>query len=357
MKVAIVGAGLAGLSCAYGLRRYGITADVFEKQSQIGSPFEHAGLTLRLFDSTPISPVKYLKRKYGLEITPLFPLTGITMYGPTQKTLITGKKLGSVILRSGKKNSLENQIAAHARIPITLNTDIEIKKIKNDYEHIVVATGNGSPAKDLGLWTTTFNAQIRVAMVIGKFETGAIQMWVNTNYSKNCYCYLLPINTKQATLSLTVNDAGNDELDFYWKEFLLDTGIDYKITETWDAEQNIGYPSSVQVENIYFAGYSAGLVDDFIGIGAVNSIESGLLAARAIAKNQNYAELIQPLIQEVRTLHEFRKVLNTFENADFDRLVAFLGLPGIKHFIYKNPLFRVWKGAFAARLYNRLKYQ
>jgi len=36
MRVAIIGAGLAGLSCAHELERYGVSPVIFEKNSYIG---------------------------------------------------------------------------------------------------------------------------------------------------------------------------------------------------------------------------------------------------------------------------------------------------------------------------------
>lgn len=43
MKIAIIGAGLSGLSCALELERNGIIANVFERDSSTGWPFSEVG--------------------------------------------------------------------------------------------------------------------------------------------------------------------------------------------------------------------------------------------------------------------------------------------------------------------------
>lgn len=46
MKIAIIGAGLAGLSCAIVLEKQGIIPDIFEKTGFIGDREPHVGADL-----------------------------------------------------------------------------------------------------------------------------------------------------------------------------------------------------------------------------------------------------------------------------------------------------------------------
>jgi digeranylgeranylglycerophospholipid reductase len=353
MNVAIIGAGIAGLSCAYELERYGIKPDIYEKNNQLGNLFEHTVCALRITDKIAQNPQKYFKKKYGLTIKPLFPLTEIHMLSQKKQALITGGVLGHVFKQGKENHSIENQIARVVTSPIYFNADVDFSTLRNNYDFVVCANGTGKYAKELNSWEIKLITHSRIAKVLGNFNPGTIKMWVNTEYSKNCYCYLLPTSSKEANLVLSLNTATHRELDFYWKEFLLDAEIDYVITETWDAEFEIGHPTTVQIENIYFVGNAGGFIDDFLGFGVLKSVESGLLAGRAIAKGLDYNELVKPLRKNIQKLHQYRDAVNSLDNKGYDRLITCLGLPVIKHIIYKNPLYLLQQNTNLFRLHKR----
>lgn len=75
MRVAIIGAGLSGLSCANRLKKYGITPIVFEKKSRVGGALCSACINLRFFSNSVVDPFVYLKNKYdfkSLQASPIF---------------------------------------------------------------------------------------------------------------------------------------------------------------------------------------------------------------------------------------------------------------------------------------------
>jgi len=355
MKVAIIGAGISGLSCAFELEKYGVVPDIFEKNHYVGNFFNHNIVSMKIFSCPARYPIKYFRKKYKLNLEPLFPLNKIIMKSSSKSTTIDGSVFGHVFKSGSQSYSIENQIKSNVKAPIFFDTLVNFKDIQHEYDVIVAATGDGCIAKELGIWNIGTQIQVRSATVVSKFETGFVKMWLNTDYSKNCYCYLVPNSEKEASLIMALNNSSLSELDYYWKEFLLKEEVNYPITETRDSEYSTGYPDFLQIGNIYFTGNSAGTIDDLLGFGAFRAIESGILLARAIIKDLDYSKLLKPLLEDVKHLHEFRKLLDTFDNNDYDRLVTFLGLPGIKQFIYKNPFFSVKHYAFAVKLLNRIK--
>ncbi len=60
MKVAIIGAGLAGLSCAHELEKYGVRPVIYEKNSYIGEQISHVSAILEIINRPIKDVVKYL---------------------------------------------------------------------------------------------------------------------------------------------------------------------------------------------------------------------------------------------------------------------------------------------------------
>ncbi|MCX7921694.1 MAG: NAD(P)-binding protein [Clostridia bacterium] len=354
MKVAIIGAGVSGLSCAFELKKHGVVPTIFECKSHIGDILEYTGVWPRIMQKGLFDPLNYIRNKYGLQLNPLSPLRQMSMYSPNNKAVVRGN-LGYTFKRGMETYSLENQIASQTGITITYDSYRNINDLRDDFEFIIVATGNKRDAEELGVWTTTFSAQVRIAKVLGNFTPGRVKIWFNTKFANNAYAYLVPNGEKEATLTLIVNGITYHEMDFYWKEFLNNSQISYPIIETSDAEHNCGFVYPLYKDNVYFVGNTAGMTDDLLGFGAFNAIESGINAARAMVQKLDYNQLMQTNVQNVKQLHEFRKAINTLDNSEYDKLIAFLGNTAVKRLIYNNPLFRVNQAAFLVELYNNFK--
>ncbi len=360
MNVAIVGAGLSGLACAYGLNMFGIKATIFEKSDQICQDFDVTTLVLKQFyNSYWSNPFKYLKKKYKLDLYPISEINRIIINGP-QKKLESSGNLGFSCQKGAAPDSIENQIFNKlTNYEIYFSTLIEdLDGLSNKFDHVVVATGDNKFAKLYTSWVNVLNSYTRIANLNGDFDIKEVQVWFNTEYSKKGFGYLIPNSHKKAYLSLSVDNISYPELDHYWNKFLsiLNLSFTRGITETKDIEYNLGSLSKHYIDNIYFIGNSAGAIDCFLGFGNINAIETGILAAHAIALNKNYDELIVPITKNIEKINVFRKSLEYFDNSTFDILITLLGTPGIKQLVYKNPFFRAKHLGGIAKLYNKLKH-
>jgi len=349
--VAIIGAGLSGLSCAIELERHNIRPIIFEKRAHVGEPLDYSAIWPRVVNRPIMDPLKYLRKEYNLDLKPINQLKRMIMLSPKSSAIERGS-LGYIFRRGYPNFSLEKQLLNILNNSINFDKFVEIEDIEKEFDYIIVAAATDIIPKKLGVWTDTFNAQVRIATVLGRFNPSEVTMWMDAKYAKNGLCYLLPNSKKEANLVQAVNGIATYELDYYWKEFLFTEDIQYRISHTIDCEHDCGFVKSRQVGKVLFVGNSAGFTDDLIGCGGLNAIESGMLAARAIVYGKDYNTLSMSIFKEIERLHEFRKAMNTLDNSEINILVGFLGTPIIKNVIYNNPFFKISKASKGARLAN-----
>ena len=354
MKVAIIGAGLSGMACAYVMKNHGIIPTLFERKGYIGEILELPAIQFNIFNTIVKDPVKHLKDKYGLSIMPHYDLKEIVMVSPTKTYTINGN-MGYVFLRGREKGYITIQLKNALDLPATLNTLGNVNELKTQYDHVVVADGTMQVAQQMNTATIHFDAFVRIASVLGDFDTSSIKVWMNTKYAKNGYAYLVPITNKSASLVLIVNNIQQNELEYYWNEFVTTENITYPIIEIKELRHITGVVEPVQVENIYFVGNAGGFLDSLLGFGSTNALISGAMAATCMINGLDYNKEMKTMIKDIKKKYEFRKVFNTFENDDLDRLVTMENFPLVKQFIFNNPLLKVTQGTFLAKTYNAMK--
>lgn len=348
MRVAIIGAGPAGLACAVECERLGIIPDVFERDNTVGWIWPSVTVSLNIFDLDMGDQSNVIYKKFGIDLLPLKKANSFTLKSANSQTKVEGN-LGYYYVRGKDPNSIENQLLRKLeKTPIHYNSPADYKELAKKYDYVVVATGIETTAKELGLWEQKGLVHMHGGLALGKFRPGNSFLYFNTEYAGTGYARLTPYNSTQAIVKIynfNCDESNIDSLftDFLEKEKLTHLQFFYKITPPMFS---IGKVEKFQVDNILLIGRAAGFTERLVGVGASFAIASGVYAARAIIKGKDYDSLVKPLQQHVENISAFRDAMTNIDNDGFDKVISLLGTPGIKQVIYNTgiilPIWLEW---------------
>ncbi|NNG67132.1 NAD(P)/FAD-dependent oxidoreductase [Caldanaerobacter subterraneus] len=334
LKIAIIGAGISGLSCALALERHGIYCDIYERKHTIGNLFPFGEIILQIMTRPCKDPLDFFK-KFGLVLRPLNEITRIVIKSPTRKVEIRGR-LGYIFERGQGKNSIENQLAQQIKSKIFFNVNANYEDLKKSYDYVVIATGNEMAAKQLTEWESVVSARVKGGILLGDFEPHSVYVWFDRSYAKSGFAYLVPLSNKKASLILVATYTLKEEIEDLWQTFLFRESLKYKMIETFETELESGMIKEHQVGNVYLVGNAGGFLEPAFGFGLANSIKTSFYCADSIVKGGNYDGKVKDVLKGIEKMVELRKEIDDMRDEDYDRLLRIIGNPFIKGLIYKT---------------------
>lgn len=347
MKIAIIGAGMAGMACAHELERHGIFPDIFEQRHRPGEMFDHCAAVLEIF-SRPYDPLKSLQKDFNITFNPIAVIKAIKMNSPKKQVTVKGKNLGYFVLRGHDPASAETQLYQKLQSPIISNTRAQYSELAKSYDYVVVANGGNDASKREGINSPIIQTNLIGGAVIGDFDINTLKMWIDNRYAKKCYAYLCPMEENRAFMGLVVNDSTVEEAREKWKLFWNIEQHPYDQVNEIVVEHSVNFVYPHQVGNVLFAGIAGGFLEPFLGFGMSASVKSGILAARAMVFNQKYEDLLFQLKKDMEHSLVLRNEINKAENKHLDILLKAISVPPLKKIIYNTNTdwIRIGTGAF-----------
>ena len=331
MRIAIVGAGLAGLACAHELERLGFTAELFEKQPRVG---KRATVTETMAQFLHLHPrqdiMACLQQDLHLPVQPGNHIHQAVLHGPRHEAQITGH-LGYTTVRGVDERSPENQLARHVRSPITYGKAPDVYGLAREYDWVVVATGDPTWAKEFLQWQTDIAWSIRGAVVTGEFNPGRLDFFFRTDYAGTGYGMVSPIDERRATVGIAVPNTSARELDQLWQTFRMAE------RRRWTAEEELfqfdrleyGTVRACVLGNVLLVGAGAGFAEGLALSGQCMALASGVCAARQILlQDRSLQRLHRRWKVRYQQFHSLRRVVDGWGDAEMDLFVQSASLGG-----------------------------
>lgn len=340
MKIAIIGAGPAGLACALECERLGVIPDLFDTEETVGWVWPSVILMLNVLEVPENGDIRrYLNKSYKLDLQPINTINKLIMKSPNEKATIEGNPLGYFYSRGKREGSIENQLRIFLKkTAIHYNRFADYKELAKKYDYVVVATGNDVAAKELNVWEEYGTVYIHSAVALGEFDAFTQYVFFNTDYSGTGYARLTPFDNFHAVVDLygigvDVFDMQKRFYQFLRTEGLSDLQLKFQITVP---PFTTGKVKKFQVDNILLAGRAAGLTERLTGTGCTSALGSGVLAARAMVNGKDYEPLVKPLQNHLESISSFRKLYEKLDNSGLDKMIKMSDNPIVKYPLYNS---------------------
>lgn len=324
MRIAIVGAGLAGLACAHELERLGFAPDIFEKRPTLGKPVVVTETMAQFLHVQPHQDImQHLRDDLKLPVNPANSVTRAVLHSADREATLTGH-LGYTTVRGGDPRSLERQLERHLRSKIRFGAEPDVTSLAAEYDWVVVATGDRTWSAEYLQWETDVVWSVQGAIVTGDFFPGEIRFFFHTRYAGTGYAQIAPMDERTATVGIGIPNTTPEELERCWETFRREQG------HRWEREESTftlphlecGRVRNHVLGNVLLAGTAGGFVETLGMTGQCAAMESGVCAARQVALNdrslERFARRWRVYYQRV---HRLRRVVNSWTDAEMDSFV------------------------------------
>ncbi|KPV43078.1 NAD(P)/FAD-dependent oxidoreductase [Alicyclobacillus ferrooxydans] len=332
MKVAIMGAGLSGLSCAIELEKHGIEPYIFERRSRVGDRFINAEVFAGMYSRPILDEVRYLSEELGIFVQPASNIKDLIVYSPKKKAVLSGP-VGFVSIRGRHRDALENQLARQVHSPIHYHSEHTYEELLREYTHVVLATGDADYVKKIQNFHEDATVTLIGVTVEGEFTRNTVFTWFDNRFAPHGgYGFLIPFSPTEATVVLAFAEyKGLQAYDktALWEMFFnrvcTDLNQNLKVTDQFEVNEYVmGIAESPRLGNTFFVGNCYGALMPGMGFGQFASILTGVYAAKDIVGLGRYETLTNELRHSYDHSRTLRRMMETLDNDGLDNFVQML---------------------------------
>lgn len=337
IKVAIMGAGLSGLSCAITLEKHGVKPVIFEKRDMVGDRFICGEAMFNIFNKPVNSCLSYLEKKHGILLKPVSSVNRVTFHSKNESSVLNGS-LGISNIRGRHDNSFENQLLKQVKSDIHYNSEHEYEELSREFDYVVLATGDGAYSQKLGNYIFDLGVTLKGTTIEGDFREDYLDVWFSDEFAPLGYAYLIPYSKREANITIAYPDYKanqNRDLHEMWDLFYhrveKDLGQKIKITDGFQVKKYmIGRCKKPKIDNTYFTGNCFGAISPAFGFGQFASILTGIYAAIDICGEGNYEKLVKRIYTNYENSLVLRKTINHCDDDIRDRALKVLNTGIVK---------------------------
>ena len=329
MKIAIIGAGIAGTTCAEELHKLKHEVEIFEMIPKNGftRPYQMEG-SVHFFNNVP-------------DLKPSSKMKELEVNSKNIKLDLKGR-IGFFYEVGGDKGiEAVKRKQVEKIVPINYGVKINDKKeLEKEFDIIVAADGFKSKIAYEARIRSTHPEKMGFGIgftIEGDFKLEWMTILFDNHYAPRGYTYIIPFNKRQASLvSASIEKVihvktHRDRLEELAKKQgyeIIDEWVDY---ETWYKF------STYHKDNLYVIGNAASLTEPAFGFGLKWAIKSAKLCAEAIDKKKNYNNLIQKeILKEFEFWKKIRRFFEKADENDYDRFVNSFKNPIVKMLVERG---------------------